>query len=69
MDTSAWSGWPARPGGLPGFSVNASMVWPSAAACATPKLVAAARGIGTVETVTPAPRATCWSIICSGSMR
>ena len=45
------------------------MEWPSAAACTTPKSVASARGIGIAATVTPAPRAMCWSIICAGSMR
>ena len=40
-----------------------------AAACTTPKSVACARGIGIAATVTPAPQARCWSIICAGSIR
>ena len=45
------------------------MQWPPAAVCTTPKSVASARGTGIAATVTPAPQAMCWPIICAGSMR
>src|ERR1019366_1610293 len=56
-------------GGSAGFSRNASMLWPSGAVCTTPKSVASILGTGIAATVTPAPRARCWSIICIGSIR
>ena len=45
------------------------MLWPSGAACTTPKFLAAILGTWTAATVAPAPQATCWSIICLGSIR
>ena len=56
IDAYARSGWPGMPGGSAGFSRNASIVRPSAAAWITPNAVASSRGTGIAATVTPAPR-------------
>ena len=57
------------PGGLAGFSANASMRWPSCAVRTKPKFVTSIPGTGMVAIVTPAPQALCRSIICLGSIR
>ncbi len=57
------------PGGSPGFSQNISMRWPPGAVRSTPKPAARIRGTGSAATVTPAPHAMCWPIICAGSIR
>ena len=63
------SGLPGSGGGSAGFSRNASMVRPSAATLTMPNAEASDRGTGIAATVTPAPCATWWSIICWGSIR
>ena len=69
MDTNASSGEPCRPGGSAGFSWNASMRRPPAAARITPKSVAAVRGTPIAATVTPASRSRWAWIIWFGSIR
>ena len=69
MEANARSSWPGIGGGSAGFSRNASIVRPSLAVLMTPNALASGRGTGSAATVTPAPQAMCWSIICIGSMR
>ena len=63
MDANASSGEPGSAGGSADFSRNASMRWPSGAACTTPNSVADVLGTGMAATVTPAPQPRCASII------
>jgi hypothetical protein len=56
-------------GGSAGFSWNPSIDVPPGPTWITPRAVASPRGTARAATVTPAPDARCWSIICRGSIR
>src|SRR5215469_496228 len=56
-------------GGSDGFSWNSLIDVSPGPIWITPRAVASARGTARAATVTPAPEARCWSIICRGSIR
>jgi hypothetical protein len=56
-----------RVGGL--LQERVSIVLPSGPTLMMPKAEASLFGTGMAATVTPAPWAMCWSIICCGSIR